>query len=237
MALAVTLSLPVLHVFSGIFMVLLVLRQTLRLAIIEGALAGALLALVYLLAGIPVMEAVVAVLTTLLPAVLLAIALQSTRSLALTLQLSALVAAAAVLGFHIAVDDLTAFWQPVMAFMLEWAQANALTEQVQMMQANPAIVAHMLIALLVAVLASLAFATGMPWLQSVAIVLFTVFWFQGLAVVHWMFVDGELPLFVVIMVYVLLPFLHLFLIMALAVVGYTDAWFGYRRRAVASNEE
>ena len=280
-ALAVTLSLPVLHVFSGIFMVLLVLRQTLRLAVVEGALAGALLALVYLLAGIPVMEAVVAVLTTLLPAVLLAIALQSTRSLALTMQLSALVAAAAVLGFHIAVDDLTAFWQPVMAFMLEWAQTNALTEQVQMMQANPAIVAHMLtivlvlsswtmyavylffgyryataepgktgpygrfcdlnfgrvIALLVAVVASLAFATGMPWLQSLAIVLFTVFWFQGLAVVHWMFVDGDLPLFVVIMVYVLLPFLHLFLIMALAVVGYTDAWFGYRRRAVASNEE
>jgi hypothetical protein len=93
------------------------------------------------------------------------------------------------------------------------------------------------LALLVAVVASLAFATGMPWLQSLAIVLFTVFWFQGLAVVHWMFVDGDLPLFVVIMVYVLLPFLHLFLIMALAVVGYTDAWFGYRRRAAASNEE
>ena len=50
-------------------------------------------------------------------------------------------------------------------------------------------------------------------------------------------VDGELPLFVVIAVYVLLPFLHVFLIMALAVVGYTDAWFRYRRRAVTKNEE
>ena len=281
MALAVTLSLPVLHVFSGIFMVLMVLRQGLRLAVIEGLVAGALLALVYLLSGISVLEVVVAVLTTWLPAVLLAIALQSTRSLALTLQLSALVAAIAVLGFHVAVDDLTAFWQPVMAIMLEWAQANALHEQVQLMQANPAIVAHMLtivlvisswtmyavylffgyryalagpgetgpygrfcdlnfgrvIALIVAVVSSLAFVAPVPLLQSLAIVLFAVFWMQGLAVVHWMFVDGELPLFVVIMVYVLLPFLHVFLIMALAVVGYTDAWFKYRRRAVASNEE
>jgi hypothetical protein len=281
MALAVTLSLPVLHVFSGIFMVLLVLRQGVRVAVVEGTIAGALLALVYLLAGIPVLEAVVAAATTFVPAVLLAVALQATRSLALTMQLSALIAAIAVLGFHIAVDDLAAFWQPIMAVMLEWAETNALHEQVQLMQENPAIVAHMLtivlvlsswtmyavyllfgyryalvapgetgpygrfcdlnfgrvIALIVAVVSSLAFMTSMPWLQSLAIVLFAVFWIQGLAVVHWMFVDGELPLFVVIMVYVLLPFLHVFLIMALAVVGYTDAWFNYRRRVVASNEE
>ena len=280
-ALALTLSLPVLHVFSGIFMVLLVIRQGPRLAVVEGVIAGALLALVYLLSGMQVLEPVIAALTTWLPAIALALILQSTRSLALTLQVSALVAAFAVLGFHIGVDDMTAFWQPVMAIMLEWAQANALHEQVQMMQANPAIVAHMLtivlvisswtmyavyllfgyryalagpgetgpygrfcdlsfgrvIALIVAVVAPLAWFTGMPWLQSLAIVLFAVFWLHGLAVVHWMFVDGELPLYVVIMVYVLLPFLHVFLIMALAVVGYTDAWFGYRRRAVVSKEE
>ncbi len=83
----------------------------------------------------------------------------------------------------------------------------------------------------------LAFATGVAWLQSLAVVLLGVFWLQGLAVVHWMHVDGELPLFVVIAVYVLLPFLHVFLIMALAVVGYTDAWFRFRRRAVTKNEE
>ena len=281
MALAVTLSLPVLHVFSGIFMVLLVLRQGVRVAVVEGVIAGAILALVYLLSGVPVLEAVIAVVTTFVPAVLLAVALQATRSLALTLQLSALVAAAAVLGFHMLVADLTAFWKPIMDVMLEWAQTNGLQEQVQMMQENPAATAHMLtialvlsswtmyavyllfgyryayaapgetgpygrfcdlnfgrvIALIVAIVSSLAFVAGMPWLQSLAIVVFAVFWIQGLAVVHWMFVDGELPLFVVIMVYVLLPFLHVFLIMALAVVGYTDAWFNYRRRVVASNEE
>jgi uncharacterized protein YybS (DUF2232 family) len=83
----------------------------------------------------------------------------------------------------------------------------------------------------------LAFAFGAPWLQSLAVVLLAVFWIQGLAVLHWMFVDGELPMFVVITVYVLLPFLHVFLIMALAVIGYTDAWFRYRRRVFRKSEE
>ena len=39
-ALAVTLALPFLHLFSGIFMVLLVLRQGWRPAVVEGAIAG-----------------------------------------------------------------------------------------------------------------------------------------------------------------------------------------------------
>ena len=90
-----------------------------------------------------------------------------------------------------------------------------------------------MLALIAALLSVLAFAIGMAWLQSVAIVMFVIFWLQGLAVVHWMFVDGELPLFVVIMTYVLMPILHVFLFLALAVVGYTDAWFRYRRRVVA----
>jgi hypothetical protein len=91
------------------------------------------------------------------------------------------------------------------------------------------------IALLVTVLSLLAFATDVDWLQSAAIVLFAVFWLQGLAVVHWMFVDGKLPLFVVIVTYVLMPFLHVFLFLALALVGYTDAWFRFRRRAAAQS--
>jgi hypothetical protein len=209
--------------------------------------------------------------------VLLAVILQATRSVALTLQVSVLVAAAAVLVFHAVIDDMIAFWQPVMAFMADWARESSLHEQVQLIESEPALVAHTLtiafvlsswtmyalyllfgyrystavseesnnygrfcdlsfgrvIALITALLSVLAFASGMAWLQSVAIVLFMIFWLQGLAVVHWMFVDGELPLFVVIMTYLLMPFLHVFIFLALAVVGYTDAWFRYRRRAVA----
>jgi len=277
LALTATLLLPVLQIFSGIFMVLLVLRQGVRLAVVEGAIAGVLLAVVSLIAGAPVMQVLVSVVTVWVPAVMLAVTLQVTRSVALTLQVSVLVAAVVVLGFHVVIDDMTAFWQPVMAFMVDWARESQLQEQVQLIESDPTLVAHTLtivfvlsswtmyalyllfgyrystavsdesgnygrfcdlnfgrvIALTTALLSLLAFVSGMAWLQSVAIVLFMIFWMQGLSVVHWMFVDGELPLFVVIMTYLLMPFLHVFMFLALALVGYTDAWFRYRRRAVA----
>ena len=86
------------------------------------------------------------------------------------------------------------------------------------------------IALIMALVSLLAFVSGAAWLQSVAFVIFAVFCLQGLAVVHWLHSVGKLPLLVVIMTYVLMPFLHVFLIMALAVLGYMDAWFTFRRR-------
>ena len=88
------------------------------------------------------------------------------------------------------------------------------------------------LAVLMAVLSLLAVATGAVWIQGTALVMFAVFWLQGLAVVHWMYSERRLPLFVVIATYVLLPFLHVFLVLGLSVLGYTDAWFRYRRRAV-----
>jgi hypothetical protein len=81
-----------------------------------------------------------------------------------------------------------------------------------------------------AVRSGLALFIGAAWLQGTAFVLFAVFWLQGLAVLHWMHADGHLPLFVVIVTYVLLPVLHIFLVSALAVLGYVDAWFRFRRR-------
>ena len=72
-------------------------------------------------------------------------------------------------------------------------------------------------------------------IQNIAFVLFLVFWQQGLAVVHWMHGEGHLPVFGVIAVYVLMPFLNIILLMALAVVGYIDTWFRLRRpRATVS---
>jgi len=279
MALAATLLLPILQIFSGIFMVILVLKQGVRPAIGSGAMAAVLLAVVSLLAGAPVMQVLLSVLTVWLPAVLLAVTLQATRSLNLTMQVSALVAATVVLGLHVVVDDLVTFWQPVMTFMVDWARQSRLDDQVALIEAQPAMVAHSLtivfvlsswsmyalyllfgiryaatgpdetgkfgrfcdlsfgrvIALLVALLSLLAFASGLDWLQSLAIVLFAIFWLQGLAVVHWMFVDGKLPLFAVIVTYVLMPFLHVFLFLALGLVGYMDAWFRFRRRAAAQS--
>jgi len=78
-----------------------------------------------------------------------------------------------------------------------------------------------------AVVVVIAFIAG---LQNTAYVLFVVFWLQGLAIVHWLHGTGRLPLAALIAVYALLPFLQVLLMMALAVLGYVDAWFGFRRR-------
>ena len=273
-ALAATVLMPVLQIVSGIIMVLLVLRQGVKAAVVEGLVAGLLLVLVALVGGAPVDQVVGAMASIWVPAVLFALALQLTRSLTLTLQLSALLAVAAVLIFHAVVDDLVAYWQPVLTLMLDWARQNELYEQAQLMEDQPALTANMLtmafvlaswmmyvvylllgyrlfagipgetrhygrfcdlnfgrvMALIMAVLSLLALFVSADWIQSTAFVLFAVFWVQGLAVVHWMHSDGNLPLFVVIVTYVLLPVLHVFLVTGLAVLGYIDAWFQFRRR-------
>ena len=278
LGLAATLLLPILQIVSGIIMVLLVLRQGVRTAVIEAAVAGGLLAVVALVFGAPLNQVVGSMVSTWLPAVLFALVLQQTRSLTLTLQLSALLATVAALVFYVAVDDLVAYWQPVLAVLQEWAQVNELYEQAQLMEQQPALTANMLtmafvlaswmmyvvylllgyrmftgipgenrrygrfcdlnfgrvMALIMAVLSVLALFVGAAWLQGTAFVLFAVFWLQGLAVLHWMHTDGHLPLFVVIVTYVLLPVLHVFLVTALAVLGYVDAWFRFRRRASVS---
>ena len=275
LVLAATLLLPVLQVLSGIIMVLLVLRQGARLAVIEGVIAGALLALIALIAGVPIGPVFDGVLSTWVPAVVLGVTLQVTRSMTLTMQVSMLVAALMTLGFHIVVDDIVAYWEPVTTYMVEWARASNLHEQAQLMESDPVMTANMVtiaivlsswmlyvlyllfgyrvytqmsgetanygrfcdlnfgrvLALIMALMSLLAVATGMAAIQNIAFVLFAMFWMQGLAIVHWMHAEGQLPLLVVIMTYVLLPILHVFLILALAVLGYTDAWFGYRRRA------
>lgn len=273
-ALAATLLLPLLQMVSGVIMVLLVLKQGVRTAVLEAAVAGVILASVALVTGSPLVQILVATVSTWVPAIMLGLVLQATRSLTLTLQVSVLVAALAVLGFYIVIDDMVAYWDPVMTVLLEWTRANNLQEQARLMESDPVMTANMLtmaivlsswmlytvylvfgywlyklipgksgdygrfsdlsfgrvIALIMALVSLLAFVTGAAWLQSVAFVLFAVFWLQGLAVVHWLHSVGNLPLLVVIMTYVLLPFLHVFLIMALAVLGYTDAWFTFRRR-------
>jgi len=87
------------------------------------------------------------------------------------------------------------------------------------------------IALAMAVTSVIAWVSGSDLLQNVAVVLFAVFGVQGLAVVHWMHNERQMPVFAVYAVYVLVLVLQVLTIFALAVVGYMDAWFNYRRRA------
>jgi len=92
------------------------------------------------------------------------------------------------------------------------------------------------LALMMAVASLAAVVINASWLHNLAFVLFAVFWLQGMAVLHWLHTDGPLPLLAVIGVYVLLPFLNALLVMVLAVLGYTDAWFEYRPRIAAARK-
>ena len=86
------------------------------------------------------------------------------------------------------------------------------------------------LALTMAVSSVLAVLTGSDWLQNLAFVAFMMFWLQGLAIIHWLHVERAMPVIVVILAYAMLPLLNALLLMALAVVGYIDAWFEFRRR-------
>ena len=86
------------------------------------------------------------------------------------------------------------------------------------------------IAFTMALVSLVAYVVDVTWLQNVAFVMFVTFWIQGLAVVHFMRARGLIPPGAVIAVYVLVPLLQVLMITALAIVGYMDAWFGFRRR-------
>ena len=91
------------------------------------------------------------------------------------------------------------------------------------------------VALLLAVTSVIGFTVNAIWIQSIAFVLFAVFWLQGAALVHWLRASGFVPVIAVFAVYILtilsLVIVNLqYMIPLLAVLGYTDAWFRYRHR-------
>jgi len=268
MGLAVTLLLPAPQLTSGVIMVLLVLGQGPKLAVIEAAIAASVLLTVSLLFGIAIDSVVTLMVGTWVPVLLLALLLVRTRSLALSMQVSVIVAAVALIGFYVVVDDPVAFWQPYLAMMAEVIKQNNLQLNMELLSAEVMTVSAVLafwmlytvglllgyalykrlppetadfgwfrdldfgrvIAITMAVTSLLAIVIDVIWLQHLAFVLFVIFWLQGLAIVHWIHAAGKLPLGAVIAVYALLPFLQILLMTALAVLGYTDAWFGFRRR-------
>lgn len=86
------------------------------------------------------------------------------------------------------------------------------------------------IALLLAVSSIAGFAFDIVWIESIAILIFAVFWLQGLAMVHWLHASGFLPAVVLVAAYALTMVLSQYLFPALAILGYTDAWFRFRHR-------
>ena len=268
LGLATTLLLPAPQLTSGVIMVLLLLGQGTKLAIIEAAIAASVLLTVSLLFGVSIPSVVSLMTATWLPVLLLALLLVSSRSLTLTMQVSVIVAALALTGFYVVVADPVAFWQPYITAMAEVVRQNNLQLNTELLTAEVMTVSAVLafwmlytaglllgyalykrlpretsdfgrfrdlnfgrvIASTMALTSLLAFVVDVTWLQNLAFVMFVVFWIQGLAIVHWMRVKRRLPLAAVIAVYALLPFLQILLMTALAVLGYADAWFNFRRR-------
>jgi len=91
------------------------------------------------------------------------------------------------------------------------------------------------LAIVMAVSSLAAMASNAIWIQNVSFLMFSVFWLQGLAIAHWLQAEGRLPGFVLVLVYVLLPVLNFIVIVGLAVAGYADAWFGFRRPAASKS--
>ena len=117
LGLAVTLLLPAPQLTSGVIMVLLVLAQGAQRAVLEALAAGSLLVVVSLLFGVSVASIVTLMAGTWVPVVILATLLMRTRSLALTLQVTVIVAVVALAGFYVVVADPVAFWQPTLTAM------------------------------------------------------------------------------------------------------------------------
>ncbi len=87
------------------------------------------------------------------------------------------------------------------------------------------------LALIMAVASVAAVLSGAVWLRNFAFLVFVVFWIQGLAILHWLHAEKRFPAILLVVVYALIPLLSALPVLSFAVVGYTDAWFGYRTRS------
>jgi hypothetical protein len=272
--LAATLLLPFAQVISGSVIVLLTLQQGLRLALLEGAAALAVLAAISLIVGAPLEQLLVNALLTWMPVMLLAALMAKSGSLALALQTAALVAIAVTLGFYVVLESPTVFWTDVLTRLSAFFAEVGLQQQADLIASQKALLAPQMtmvvvstswsivvlvlalgyalyrklpgksatfgrfcdlnfgrvLALTMAVTSVAAMIAGVEWLQNVAFVAFVIFWVQGLAIMHWLHVEKNLHVLFVLGLYALIFVLNALVVVGLAAVGYTDAWFDFRNR-------
>ena len=136
LGLAATLLLPAPQLTSGVIMALLVLGRGMRLAVIEASAAAGLLLVVALVFGVSAASMMTLMAGTWLPVLLLTLVLTRTRSLALTMQVTVIVAIVAMLGFYIVVTDPVAFWQPYLTMMGEVARNSGLELNTELLNAE-----------------------------------------------------------------------------------------------------
>lgn len=151
----------------------------------------------------------------------------------LTEQAAILSADRAAAAIHVASLMALAFWS---LFVLAMIAGTALFRSLGDVTRNYGRFSNLnlgrIVAAIVVMLCVAALASGEPWLLSLAAVAFLIFWVQGLSILHWLQQKASLPVVLLVLTYVLLPFLSLLLVPALALVGYIDAWFDFRRRTV-----
>ncbi len=87
-----------------------------------------------------------------------------------------------------------------------------------------------IIAIALAFFSILALLSGSLWLQFISFTIFGMFMMQGLSILHWLKNEGIVQPIVVAVVYIMFPILQIFLVVALAIIGYVDVWLGIRHR-------
>ena len=123
--LSITLLIPILQPISGIVLVLLVLTLGATRALRQASLAAVFFAVALMLSGMPWQNVVLIIVVTWAPLFLLAWSMSATKSFALTLQASVIVAAAAGVATGFLIDDAVVFWQPVIETWLEMVGQTA----------------------------------------------------------------------------------------------------------------
>ena len=278
LALGASTLLPPTRPLGAVFLAMLVMARDVKAASVLAALAAGTLVLFATLVGNEPLLVAQVVLVSWLPAYVLAVVWQRSRSLLLTLQLSLLAAIGVLLVFHVAVSDIDAFWEPVFKVLDDGYRQQGLTSPVAVLREGLAplpdslavlmttsvITMYWLLSIveigfggalynalpgerrvfgrmrdldfgrvlagLFAVVLVLAFATGSSLLRQIGLLMTFAFVVQGIVVAHWLHLERRAPAWLVVATYGSLLVLMQYAVVAIAVIGYLDAWFRIRHR-------
>ena len=268
-----TFPLPFTQILGSTVLVLLILSSGIvRAAQVAGISFLAILVMT-LVTTVPVQTLIQITLTIWLPGMLLAMLLQRTRSLTLSLQITVLAALLVIVGLYLITGDSSADWQEVfkefasllrnsgkqqeadlfiqllpyasymrgfvvsigwllhvVAFLAGYAAYMSLPGKPAGFGRVSEINFGRVLAAVLALTSIAAMVSSSVWLQNTALLLFAIFWLQGLAVLHWLRARGRFPGVLLAAVYVLTVLLGPLLVSAVGVMGYSDAWFDFRPR-------
>lgn len=121
-------------------MVHLVFRHGLRMAVLQGVVAAAVMATVALIMGAAIEQILLNATTTWLPGMLLAALMRSQRSLALTMQVSVIVAIVVTLAFFVVLGDPAVYWNEVITALAKLFEENGLQEQASLLASRQEVI-------------------------------------------------------------------------------------------------